>query len=198
MQHGRDIYSSYQDVWWDGTGLKKVRYVPQLKKNLIVVSALEALSLEISGRDGVLNMLRGSMVMMKGIRWNNVYYLKGNTFTVQVETYIGSNDDCTRLWHIRLEHAGKKSLQTLANQGLLKGAKTCKLEFCEHCLIGKKIKVKFGTAIHYTEEILDYVHTGVGDLPRWYLLEITTTLCPLLMISLCVVRYISRDTKEKS
>jgi len=47
--------------------LKKVRYVPQLKKNLISVGALKALSLEISGRDGVLKMLRGSMVVMKGV-----------------------------------------------------------------------------------------------------------------------------------
>jgi len=47
--------------------LKEVRYVPQLKKNLISVRALEALSLEISGRNGVLKMLRGLMIVMKGI-----------------------------------------------------------------------------------------------------------------------------------
>jgi len=28
----------------------------------------------------------------------------------------------------------------------LKGGRTCKLDFCEHCVIGKKTKVKFGTA----------------------------------------------------
>jgi len=43
----------------------------------------------------------------------------------------------------------------------LKDAKTYKLEFCEHCVIGKKTKVKFGIAIHYTKEILDYIHTNV-------------------------------------
>jgi len=37
--------------------LKKVSYVPHLKKNLMSVGALKALGLEISGRDSVLKML---------------------------------------------------------------------------------------------------------------------------------------------
>ena len=31
---------------------------------------------------------------------------------------------------MRLGHAGEKSLKTFAMKGLLKGAKTCKLDFC--------------------------------------------------------------------
>jgi len=46
----------------------------------------------------------------------------------------------------------------------LKGARTCKLDFCEHCVIGKKTKLKFGTTTHYTEGILDYVHTDIWGL----------------------------------
>ena len=61
--------------------LKEVKYVPQLKKNLISIGALKALSLEISGRDGVLKMLRGSIVVINGVWRNNLYYLKGNTVT---------------------------------------------------------------------------------------------------------------------
>ena len=56
--------------------LKDVRYVPQLKKNLISVGALKALGHEVSIRDGVLKMVKGSMVVLKGIRHNNLYYLK--------------------------------------------------------------------------------------------------------------------------
>ena len=48
--------------------LKKVRYVPQLKRNLISVGALKTLGLVTSIRDGVLKMTKGSMVVMKGIR----------------------------------------------------------------------------------------------------------------------------------
>ena len=43
----------------------------------------------------------------------------------------------------------------------MNGAKTCKLEFYEHCVLGKKTMVKFGTAIHRTKVILDYEYTDV-------------------------------------
>jgi transposase InsO family protein len=62
---------------------------------------------------------------------------------------------------MRLGLAGEKSLQILAKQGLLKGTKTCKLEFCEHCAMGKQRRVEFGTIIHNTKGILDYVHSDV-------------------------------------
>jgi len=61
--------------------LKEVRYVPQLKRNLISVGTLEELDLVVSIRDGVLKMIKGSMVVMKGVRRNNLYYLKGSTVT---------------------------------------------------------------------------------------------------------------------
>ena len=67
--------------------------------------------------------------------------------TGQVVTSISSDNDCTRLWHMRLKYIGEKSLHALSKQDLLKGATTCKLKFCEHCVIGKKTKVKFYTAI---------------------------------------------------
>ena len=51
--------------------------------------------------------------MMKGIRRNNLYYLKGSMVTRQVATYIGSDDDCTWLWNMRLGHSDEKSLQAL-------------------------------------------------------------------------------------
>ena len=56
--------------------LKDVRYVPQLKRDVISVDALEALDLEVSIRDRVLKMIKGSMVVLKSVRRNNLYYLK--------------------------------------------------------------------------------------------------------------------------
>ena len=48
--------------------------------------------------------------------------------------------DTTRLWHMRLGHAGENALQSFIRQGLLNGAKTCKLEFCEHRVLRKQIR----------------------------------------------------------
>ena len=62
---------------------------------------------------------------------------------------------------MRLGHASEKALQTLVKQSLLKGACSCKLEFYEHCIIGRQARVKFGSAIHDTKGILDYVHSDI-------------------------------------
>ena len=77
--------------------LKEVRYVPQLKRNLISVGSLETLGLVVSIRDSFLKMIKGSMVVMKGVCRNNLYYLKGSTVTGQVETSSSSNDGCTKV-----------------------------------------------------------------------------------------------------
>ena len=61
--------------------LKEVRYVPQVKMNLISVGTLKALGHGVSIRD-VLKMTRGLMVVLKGVRRNNLYYLMGSTITV--------------------------------------------------------------------------------------------------------------------
>ena len=61
--------------------MKEVRYVPQLKRNLISVGDLEALGLDVSIRESVLKMTRHSMVVLKVVRLKNFYYLKGNTVT---------------------------------------------------------------------------------------------------------------------
>jgi len=64
--------------------LKEVMYVPQLKKKLISVGVLKALGFEVSIREDILKITRDWMVDLKGVRCNNLYYLKGSTITGQV------------------------------------------------------------------------------------------------------------------
>ena len=144
--------------------LKDVRYVPKLKKNLISLGALESKGLVVTMRDGILKATSGALVMLKGVRKNNLYYYQGRTVVGTVATATSSSKkdaDAVKLWHMRLGHAGEKSLQTLAKQGLLKGARTGRLELCEHCVMGKQRRVKFGTTIYNTKGILDYVYSDV-------------------------------------
>jgi len=61
--------------------LKDVRDAPQLIKNLISVGALEAQGLRGTLGEGVLKMSSGSLVVLMGIRRNNLYYLKGSAVT---------------------------------------------------------------------------------------------------------------------
>jgi len=143
--------------------------VPKLKKNLISLGALESKGLVVTMRDEILKATSGALVMLKGVRKNNLYYYQGSIVVETVVTTTSSTKkdaEATKLWHMRLTHAGEKSLQILTKQGLLKGTKACKLEFCEHCVPGKQRRVKFGTAIHNTKGILDYVHSDVWGLAK--------------------------------
>jgi len=56
--------------------LKDVRYISQLKKNVISIGALEAQGLRGTHGEGILKIFSDSLVVLKGIRCNNLYYLK--------------------------------------------------------------------------------------------------------------------------
>jgi len=102
--------------------------------------------------------------------------------TGQETTSEGADDDSIRLWHMSLGHTGEESLQVLPRQGLLKGVKTYKLDFCEHCVIGKKMKLIFDTVIYHTKGFLIMFTQIIRDLPRLHHLEVITTLSLLIII----------------
>jgi len=77
--------------------LKDIRYIPQLKKNLISIGDLEPQGLKGTLEDGIIKILKGSIVVLKGIRLNNMYYLKNSTVTEQVmvsERVNNGSPDC--------------------------------------------------------------------------------------------------------
>ncbi|CAA0828820.1 Unknown protein, partial [Striga hermonthica] len=91
--------------------LTDVRYVPSLKKNLISLGALESKGLVVTLRDGVMKATSGSLVVMKDIRRNNLYYYEGDTVvgTVTVADSTNKESEAVKLWHMRLGHAGGNS-----------------------------------------------------------------------------------------
>ncbi|KAJ8771862.1 hypothetical protein K2173_027039 [Erythroxylum novogranatense] len=101
----------------DGTvrELSDVRYVPDMKKNLISIGALESKGIKITIEGGILKAVYGALVVMKGTRRNNLYFC--GEYDSWWSDYHRSHDrdssDTTRLWHMRLGHAGEKTLQGL-------------------------------------------------------------------------------------
>ena len=61
--------------------LKEGIYIPSMTKNIISVRALEAEGLRGTLGEGILKMFSGSLVVLKGIKRNNVYYLMGSVVT---------------------------------------------------------------------------------------------------------------------
>jgi len=77
--------------------LNDVRYVPQLKKNLISVGVLEAQGVRETIGEGVLKMPSGSLVVLKGNRGNNLYYLNGSAVIENLATLGHLKDNSIRL-----------------------------------------------------------------------------------------------------
>ena len=55
----------------------------------------------------------------------------------------------------------ERGIRKLQKRNLLAGAKSCKLDFCKYCVMGKMRKMRFKTAMHKTEGILDLVHSDI-------------------------------------
>ncbi|KAK2976102.1 hypothetical protein RJ640_009534 [Escallonia rubra] len=86
--------------------LGDVRYIPDLKKNLISLGTLDSIDCSISIKGGVMKVSKGAMVIMKGQKIGNLYKLIGNTVIggASVSTHVGSSNDNSELWHKRLGH----------------------------------------------------------------------------------------------
>lgn len=90
-----------------------VKHVPDMKKNLISLSLLDKKGYKYSGQDGVLNVSKGALTIMKGKLSDDLYCLVGNTIieTVSVVSSNDPDDDVTRLWHMRFGHMSERGLE---------------------------------------------------------------------------------------
>ena len=60
--------------------LKDVRHVPDLKKNLISLGSLDSNGFRYKSENGIMIVLKGVMIMMKGQKVDdNIYKLLGST-----------------------------------------------------------------------------------------------------------------------
>ena len=77
--------------------LTKVRYIPELKRNLISLGMLDELGLVVKVENGILKILKSSLIMMKGVKKNGIYSLLGSTVVGSVSTVAGSSLNTTML-----------------------------------------------------------------------------------------------------
>ncbi|KAG8479075.1 hypothetical protein CXB51_029907 [Gossypium anomalum] len=116
--------------------LSDLRHVSELKRNLISLSTLDS----------------------KGY----IYTAESGGFSVTGDATVASSsfsdDDITKLWHMRLGHISENDMTNLSKRGLLNGKRICKLKFCEHCVFEKQKRVRFTRGIHNTKGTLKYIH----------------------------------------
>eukprot|EP00253_Pinus_taeda_P017110 PITA_17110 len=117
--------------------LTSVRHVPDLKKNLISLGVLDLDGYKFTGKNGVLKVFKGALIVMKAEKVGNIYRLKGSTQVSKVAVASEKEEADTRLWHQRLGHMNKKGLQILMKRKSLPDLKSLKLDFYKHCVYGK-------------------------------------------------------------
>ncbi|KAK3001151.1 hypothetical protein RJ639_022142 [Escallonia herrerae] len=140
-----------------------VRHIPGLRKNLISLGTLDYNECSYRASGGVMRIMKGAIVVMKGLKQNNLYLLQGSTVTgVSTASSSDIDSNTTKLWHMRIGHMSESGMDVLSKQGLLGSKKTGKLDFYEHCVFRKQCRVKFSRAVHTTKGTVDYIHSD-----RW-------------------------------
>ena len=131
--------------------LPGVLHIPKLSRSLIYVSKMDDAGVDTVFGKNTCKMVRGAMVLMRGVWCGTLYKLLGSTYTNGCNSFfvpeqINKEDKTntvpgkkTVLWHQRLGHIGEKGLRTLHNKGMVEGMSnfTLDFDFCEHLIYGE-------------------------------------------------------------
>lgn len=140
--------------------LKHVRHVPQIKRNLISMAMLDRDGFNVKIKNGVLRVLRGSLVVMQGRIKNGIYILQW-TIEKDQTNITTDNEDLTMKWHRRLGHVSYGGLKVLDQNGVLGKVEISPIRLCEQCVLGKITKAKFGKGKHITKSVIEYLHSDL-------------------------------------
>ncbi|GKC30626.1 retrotransposon protein, putative, ty1-copia subclass [Tanacetum coccineum] len=142
--------------------LNNVRYIPELKRNLISLETLEKEGYTVKMQSGKVKVINGSRVVLFGTRRDNcVYSLDGHVVAGELNASFEEKDSLTHVWHKRLGHIGEAGLHVLEKQGLFGKKSLGKLDFYENYVLGKSHRVSFGVGRHTTQEVIDYVYSDL-------------------------------------
>eukprot|EP00253_Pinus_taeda_P018596 PITA_18596 len=122
---------SIQLQMFDGTTriLTDVRHVPDLRKNLISLGALDSNGYKTVIQGGVMKIYKGILLVMKAKKVGNLFQLDGGTGSAFVSTVSAHDSSSIHLWHQRLGHMSERGLKLLADRKLLPNLKSGKLDF---------------------------------------------------------------------
>lgn len=115
--------------------LNEVRYIPELKRNLISLGMLDKSGYSFKAENGYIKVAKGSCIVMKGMMQNGIYSLLGSTVIGGISNVTSADMDKAKLWHMRLGHVSERGLQELSKQDLLCGDKIERLHVCEQCIL---------------------------------------------------------------
>ena len=91
--------------------LSNVMHVPELRRNLISLGMLNDYGFTWKGEKGVLEVSKGSFVVMKGVKENSLYSLQGSTVIGTVATVVESGyNPLVSLWQKWFSHVRERGM----------------------------------------------------------------------------------------
>jgi hypothetical protein len=109
--------------------LMDVRYVPELKSNLISSGVLDSCGYKYTSQGGAVIVSKASLVVMMATKVDNLYKLEGSTEMASEVTDVSS---CLR--HKNQGHKRKKELQVLVSYKSFPDLESLFLNFCLFCI----------------------------------------------------------------
>jgi hypothetical protein len=109
--------------------LTDVRYVPDLKSNLISLGVLDSCGYKYTGQGGALTSSKGNLVVIKETKVDNLYKLEGYT---EVASEVIDVSSC--LWKKHQGHKNKKELRVLVKGKSFPDLKSLLLNSCLFCI----------------------------------------------------------------
>ena len=119
--------------------LKKVRHIPDLRRNLISVGQLDDEGYAILFVSCTWKVTKRARVFARGKKTGTLYMTSSSRDTIVVAK--ASSD--ISLWHRRLGHISKKKMKMLMLKGKLLELKSIDFDMCESCILGKQKHVSF-------------------------------------------------------
>ncbi|GJR59823.1 retrotransposon protein, putative, ty1-copia subclass [Tanacetum coccineum] len=121
--------------------LENVRYIPELKRNLISLGTLDREGYTVKLQNGRVKVIKGSLMVLSGtMKGNCVYSLDGWAESGEASVGIQEKESLAQVWHKRLGHISEAGLHELEKREVLGNKGLGKLEFCENCVLGKSTR----------------------------------------------------------
>ena len=146
--------------------LKYCLYVPESKKNLILVSCLCKLNYSfLFNNKQVFIKLNNSFICLRSLI-DSLYVIPLYALPSNENYHISQqrkepNTNQTQLCHLNLGHINLYRIQRLVKSGILPSLILKDLPVCESCIEGKITKRPFTTKGYRVKECLELVHTDV-------------------------------------
>lgn len=118
--------------------LTEVRFILEIKRNLISLGRLERKGFEFASKEGIMRVVKDGEVLMKAKRCNNLYYLQAPAICSEVNL---SESLDLKVWNKRQGHVGVSRMKELIKSGVIPASSVKELEGvpkCEQCILGKK------------------------------------------------------------